>query len=439
MKKLITGIIALAVFLFTIFSGIEAKAREKPVVSVGYGWSIESNERTAMEEAVSMAKKQLAGVAPEYILLFSTVDYDSEKVLREARRLFGERVQIHGGTSSGAVFTLGGYHMAKSGSLALLAVASPEIIFGVGGASLQAVRSAREAGKKAILEAIENAGKKKADKPKLVLMTAAPGKEEEILLGVEDVVGKEVPIFGGSAGDNDASGKWKEFANGEVYGDGVALTAVYTDLRIGWAFESGYLRTERSGIATKVKGRIIYEIDHKPAAQVYDAWIGGELTEILKTEKEKLSVQAKTVFYPLAKVIRGKSGETYHISMHPQLFGSSQKTLQVGTNVENGGQLLLMHGSWELLLNRARTTSLQATVRGRILPRDLAFGISIFCAGTLLAIPSEERPKIPLLVNDALVGAPFIGSFTFGEQGFLPGVGNVHGNLVSAAVVFSNK
>jgi hypothetical protein len=430
---------AIVVFLFIAYPGVWAKEREGPVVSVGYGWSTEEDEKKAVEEAVSMAKKQLRGVAPDYLLLFSTVDYDSEKVLKEVRKLFGERVQIHGGTSSGAVFSLGGYHMAKSGSLALLAVASPKITFGVGGASLQGVKSAREAGTKAILEAIENAGKKKAEKPKLVLMTAAPGKEEEILLGVEDVVGKEVPIFGGSAGDNDASGKWKEFANGQVYGDGVALTAVYTDLKVGWAFEGGYLRTETSGITTKVKGRFIYEIDHKPAAQVYDRWIGGELTEIIKTEKDKLSIQAKTVFYPLAKVIYGKSGEIYYLSTHPAVYEPSQKFLEVHTDIKEGDKLFLMHGSWELLLNRARTTSLQATVKGRILPRDIAFGISFFCAGTMWAIPPEERPKIPLLVNDGLVGAPFIGTFTFGEQGFLPGAGNVHGNLVSAMVVFGNR
>jgi len=436
LKKLI---IAMGVFLFVIFPEIWAKTGERPAVSVGYGWSTQQDEKTAMEEAVSMVRKQLRGVVPDYVLLFSTVGYDSEKVLREGRRLLGERVQIHGGTSSGTVFSLGGYHVGKGGSLALLAVASPKITFGVGGSSIGKDGSARKAGTKAMLEAIKNAGKKRTDEPSLVLMTAAPGREEEIIQGIEDVIGKEVPIFGGSAGDNDQSGKWKEFANGEVYRDGVALTAVYTDLKVGWAFESGYLRTERSGVATKVKGRIIYEIDHKPAAQVYDNWIGGELTEILKTEKEKLSIQAKTVLYPLAKFVKGKSGETYYLSTHPAPYGPSQKFLEVHTNMEEGNELFLMHGSWELLLNRARTTSLQGTIRGRILPRDIAFGISFFCAGSMYAIPPEERPKIPLLVEDALVGAPFAGAFTFGEQGFLPGVGNVHGNLVSAAVVFSNK
>lgn len=439
MKKLITGIIAIAVILSMIFPGIFAKAREGPVVSVGYGWSTKENERAAMKKAVSMAKKQLKGVMPEYILLFSTVGYDSKRVIQEVRRSFGERIKIHGGTSSGAVFTLGGYHGGKSDSLALLAVASPRMTFGVGGASLGEVSSAREAGRKAILEAIENARKKRKDKPKLILMTAAPGKEEEILRGIEEVIGKRVPIFGGSAGDDDNSGKWEEFVNGRVYGNGVVLTAVYTDLKVGWAFESGYLRTERSGIATKVKGRIIYEIDRKPAARVYDNWIGGELSEILKTEKEKLSIEAKTVFYPLAKVVQGKSGEIYYISMHPVPYGPSQEFLEVHTNVEEGDEIFLTRGGWEILLNRARTTSLEATVKGRILPRDIAFGISFFCAGTMLAIPPEERPKIPLLVKDGLVGAPFIGTFTFGEQGFLPGVGNVHGNLVSGAVVFSNK
>jgi len=69
------------------------------------------------------------------------------------------------------------------------------------------------------------------------------------------------------------------------------------------------------------------------------------------------------------------------------------------------------------------------------LPGKPLFGIYTYCAGTMLAIPETERPKIPLLVNNALGGVPFIGTFTFGEQGPL-GAGNHHGNLINSMVLF---
>jgi hypothetical protein len=57
----------------------------------------------------------------------------------------------------------------------------------------------------------------------------------------------------------------------------------------------------------------------------------------------------------------------------------------------------------------------------------------------MLAIPEEERSKIPVLVKTAIGDAPFIGTFTFGEQGHIRGVGNLHGNLVNSMIVFTEK
>ncbi|MEA2053476.1 MAG: hypothetical protein U9O90_11805 [Euryarchaeota archaeon] len=44
-----------------------------------------------------------------------------------------------------------------------------------------------------------------------------------------------------------------------------------------------------------------------------------------------------------------------------------------------------------------------------------------------------------VLVKTAIGDAPFIGTFTFGEQGHIQGVGNLHGNLVNSMIVFSKK
>ena len=57
----------------------------------------------------------------------------------------------------------------------------------------------------------------------------------------------------------------------------------------------------------------------------------------------------------------------------------------------------------------------------------------------MLAIPEDERPKMPALVKTAIGDAPFIGTFTFGEQGHIPGVGNVDGNLANSMIIFTEK
>lgn len=407
---------------------------EKPpkaeAVTVGYGWSIKSNERDAVAEAISKVKTQLGDKSPEYALLFCTVDYDEEKVLNEVRKLLGSDTQIYGGTSCLAVQTKDGFHVGEHGSLSLLAVSCENIAFGVGGVSIDDFSSPRAAGKAAIQAAMDASGEKGL--PKLVLVTGSVGVEEDLLKGIEDVIGSNIPVIGGSAADNDISGEWKQFANDKVYSNGVSLTAIYTNLKIGWAFEHGYLKTENRGMITKAEGRVIYEIGGQPAAEVYNNWTGGLVSEELTRGG---SVLTKTTFYPLAKVIKEGTTE-YTISIHPLSVNASDHSLTVFANIEDGDEVLLMHGDWELLLNRALTTPTKALENGSLSGEDVSFGIYTYCAGTMLAIPETERPKMPSLVRSVIGDAPFIGTFTFGEQGYIKEIGNIHSNLANSMIIF---
>lgn len=441
-SAVIVGLIVLAAFScgcaekegeVLVLETPEEQPREERLIHVGSGWSANNDEVKAVEEAVSSVKAQLGVKSPDFAVLFSTAGYDSDKVLSEVRRLLPD-VQIYGGTSCLAVQTKDGYHAGEKGSLALLAVASKNIAFGVGGVSIDDFPSAREAGKAAIQAAIAATGEKGT--PKLVLITGSVGREEELLAGIEDVIGKDVPVLGGSAGDNTITGDWKQFANGNVYSNGISLTAIYTDLEIGWAYEAGYLRSEKRGTITRAEGRIIYEIDNRPAAEVYNDWTGGTVVaEELETGGSILSAAS---YYPLAKIIK-KEGKEYTLSIHPLSINASDHSLEVFANIEEGDEVLLMHGDWELLLNRALTTPTKALESENLSKDDVSFGIYTYCGGTMLAIPEAERPKIPFLVKTAIGNAPFIGTFTFGEQGHIQGVGNLHGNLVNSMIVFSKK
>jgi hypothetical protein len=409
---------------------IKIAEEEEEVTAVGYGSSAALEVSDAVAEAVSEVKMGLKGKTPDFVILFSTVGYDSEQVLRFARQILGERTQIYGGTSMLATITRDGWQQGEDGSLSMMGVLSPRITFGVGGADLGAFSTPTEAGAAAIGEAVKNVGQE-GQKPNLILLTPAPGREEEIIAGIEGIVGADVPIIGGASGDNDLTGKWKQFANDKVLSNGVALAAVFTDLKIGWAYEAGYLRTENKGKITRAEGRVIYEIDNKPAAEVYNAWTGGIVSEKLKTGG---TILAETTFWPLAKVIR-KAGEIYYLSIHPLSVNLPNHSLTVFADVASGDEILLMRGDWELLLNRAQSTPAKAMAAQGFLPGKPLFGIYTYCAGTMLAIPEAERPKMPLLINNILGGVPFIGTFTFGEQGPL-GEGNHHGNLVNSMILF---
>ncbi|MEN3046569.1 MAG: FIST N-terminal domain-containing protein [Candidatus Hydrothermales bacterium] len=394
--------------------------------TVGYGWSVNPDVKKAVEEATKMISTKMKLDEIEFLFVFSTVDYGPEKVYSEIRKKI-KKAKIYGGTSCSAVMTPDGFHTSKHGAIAMMAIKSEKIKFTTGYADLDKM-DAFEAGKTAISMATKERGQ-----PSLVFITAAPGKEEDIIRGIESVIGKTIPIIGGSSADNDITGKWAQFTDVGVLKNGVSLACIYTDKKIGWAFEAGYKTGIAQGKVTSAKGRTIYTIDNKPAAEVYNFWLGGKLDDVLQTGGNVLE---RTTFHPLAKIVKGPRGEVYFISIHPLSINLPEKSLTVFTEINEGEELTLFEGDWEILLRRAATTPRVAYIRGDFTsPKEIEFGIFTYCAGTMLAIPEKERPKMVDLVKSVVGNAPFLGTFTFGEQGFLPAVGNIHGNLVSSMVL----
>jgi len=403
-------------------------------VAVGYGWSVKDEEREAVNEAVSSALNEFGGETPEYGVLFTTVGYDAEKVLKEVRRLL-PTTKIHGGTSMFGVYTREGYHLGEKGSLAIMLVSSPKIVFGVGGAEVGEL-SAKEAGKQAILAAMKDAGRE-GETPELVYIMGSFNNEEGLLAGIEEVLGKEIPVVGGSAFDDDASGKWRQFADDDIYVNGVVLTAFYTDLKIGWAYEAGYQKTQYRGIITKAKERTIYEIDNRPALDVYDEWTGGLVSEVSAGSDEDTIVEIeKTALYPFAKIMSGKHREIHYVPMHPYLWNMEDGSITLGVNVHPGEEVTVMLGTWERNLHHCQTTPNNALLSKNIKRGEGYFAIYSYCLGKMLTIPEEERSKIPLMVNSALGDMPWIGANTGGEQGLLEGVGNEHAGLVNDIIIF---
>lgn len=112
--------------------------------------------------------------------------------------------------------------------------------------------------------------------PDWFYMVAPPGKEEYYLQGIQSVVGRR-PFFGGSAADNDVSGKWFVYGE-EAMADGVTVAFFWNKpLRRHRRFwQSG-----KRGIMTKVEGnRQLAEIDGKPALDVIASWIGSTPAEL---------------------------------------------------------------------------------------------------------------------------------------------------------------
>jgi hypothetical protein len=308
----------------------------------------------------------------------------------------------------------------------------------VGSADFTAHASVKEAGRAAIERALASAGKTAADRPRVILIGPTIGEEEELLLGMEQVVGKEAVILGGTLGGPKAAALDQD----RVYEKGVCVAVIYTDLPLGWTFEGGFDVTDpHTGIVTKIEGHAIAEIDGRPALDVYDEWLGGRISKLVE-EQAPDRVRDLLCLCPIYRKLTSPSGEDYSLFSHPWPRESAprDKAIMTSTNVGAGERIYLSRGTWETLLNRIGNLPRNAKLRGEIgVGARPLLGIGTICGGVLGVIPETERAKMPPLINYANNGAPFIANFTWGEQGHFPGLGNRHGNLTSGFLVIGTK
>ena len=412
------------------------------------GWSVNPDYSIAVGEAVASAKSKLNGKQPNFAYVVYISEENHDAIIAEVRKQVGSGVKIYGHTSN-TIITNDGVIDNQPFAIGVLLVASEGVTFGIGSVDQSDyVKNSSDAGKIAITEAIKDAGKDLSLKPEMVFYmgTTLRGGESEILSGIASVIGKDVPVVGGNAKDFGPrlQNNWRQFTDKATYNSGLILVAVYTDKKIGWGFESTFKSIDKKGIATKTDGFRIVEIDNRPALDVYNEWIGGEFYKKLndgefnsKEEKVDLPlVQQFTLVNPIAKTVKGDNNQIgqFAIAPIPDAQDIKDKSITVYAQVNVGDELSLYRGTWQVAVNRMETIPADALSRANLKKGEGAFAMMAFCNGLQAIIPTEEFKKISAITNDIL-GAPFLGAITSGEQGPIPGVGNVNANIIESVVV----
>lgn len=365
------------------------------------------------------------GGPPDWILVQSAVRHDAE-ALRRALAATDARA-VHGASSCLGVMTQAGAH--ADGSLGLFGVRDPAGGFGVGMAPLGDDAAAAAAA--ALEQAIDAAGRQ-GEVPALIWLTAAPGREEACIAGIESVLGRGVPIVGGSAADDAVAGGWYLLTREASHRDAVVVSALFPSTAIASAFQSGYVPTDRTGKVTRAGGRTIHAIDGRPAAAVYDEWTGGAIASVLPGGGNVLGA---TSLFPLGRRVGEAGGATYYRLAHPESV-TADGAMHLFADIAEGDQLVLMTGTTEALRSRAGRVAADALALAQLRPSEVAGALVIFCAGCMLTV-RDRLDEVVAGLRGALGDAPFLGCFTFGEQGCFVGGENRHGNLMISVTVFA--
>lgn len=389
-------------------------------------WSTWLQTAAAFSDAYETLKGRL-GNDPDHLFVFFSERYRVEELFTLAEGL-PPGVKVHGCMSCRGVMTEEGMHSEDGRALGLFGILDAAGDYGVGAAPQGS--APREAARAALRAALDNAGRP-GELPALVWVNAAPGSEEQILAGIADLVGDSVPVLGGSAADNEVAGRWQLFSREKILHDGALISVLFPAGRTAYSYQCGYSPTQASGVVTSASGRVVHTIDGRPAAQVYREWTGTLLAAVPASGGKVLEL---TTLAPLGRVV-GYIGDIPRYTLaHPEQI-HEDGSMSLFSELAPGERVFLMAGSKDSLVSRASRVMEAALALDELGSPDAAGALVVYCAGCMLTV-AERMPEVARSIAATLHGKPFVGIFTFGEQGCLLDGQATHGNLMISSLVF---
>lgn len=226
---------------------------------LGSGRSSDRDAATAGAAAVAQALR--AGTDPGLLIVFCSESYDLDALL-DGIRTVAVDVPLVGCTTAGEI-SAGG---PGDGGVVVMAMGGTG--FSVATAAATGASSGlREAGATAArcMAAVEP----RAHRVLLLLTDGLAGDQQEVVRGAYSVVGAQVPIVGGCAGDNLKMSCTFQLHGHEVLEDAVVGAAIASDAPIGIGISHGWSRVGEPMLVTGSSGTTVHTLDDEPALDVY--------------------------------------------------------------------------------------------------------------------------------------------------------------------------
>jgi hypothetical protein len=336
---------------------------------------------------------------------------------------------LHGGSSCLGVMTQHGTAMEGGAGLGVLAIWDPA---GAYGSAMERIGADPGAAAQIALRAALARAGRPGEAPHLVWLTAPPGHEERVLAGITEILGPHALIVGGTSADNDVAGAWSQLAQDGSADDGVMISVLFPSVPFGQLFENTYAPTELHGRITQASGRTIHQIDGRPAGAVYAEWTQGAITV---PQTGALSILSQSTLLPLGREVKQIGQVTYHLLAHPSVIHADGR-LELFSDVQTDREIWLMSGSADSLVQRAgHIAELAIAQLDGMRPSG---ALVIYCGGCMLSV-RDRMGEVAASLAHALPGTPFLGLFSFGEQGETVRGTSEHANLMISCVVFGSS
>jgi hypothetical protein len=223
-----------------------------------------------------------------------------------------------------------------------------------------------------------------------------------LLAGMSEVLGGQVPITGGLAGDGGAFRQTWVLDDAGAASDSLVALGLYGE-RLDFCHGSfgGWLPFGPPRKITRSRGNVLFELDGEPALQVYKRYLG----------EHAKGLPGSALLFPFAML--GKDHDEIGLIRSALAFDEQAGSLTLAGDIDPDGYLKLMHANTEALVDGA-TAAAQAA-RQMLRGDGQGLVLLVSCVGRKLVMGGRVAEEVEAVARVFGQGALLAGFYSYGE------------------------
>ena len=223
----------------------------------------------------------------------------------------------------------------------------------------------------------------------------------ELVRGLNSVLRENVVVTGGLAGDGARFERTWVLSGGALQTGVVTAVGFYGDrIRIGHGSQGGWLIFGPERTVTRSKGNVLYELDGKPALQLYKQYLGEKASEL----------PASALLFPLS--LRPDPTQEKTIVRTILSIDEETQSMTFAGDVPQGARARLMQANLDRLIEGAEEAAhaVEAEAHG-----EPTLSIAISCVGRRLVLGERTDEELEAVLNELAGTTHQVGFYSYGE------------------------
>jgi hypothetical protein len=222
----------------------------------------------------------------------------------------------------------------------------------------------------------------------------------ELVRGVNSVLDDSIIVTGGLSGDGSRFKQTWVAIGPKVRSNVVAAVGFYGDyVQIGHGSKGGWDKFGPERVVTRSEGNVLYELDGRPALQLYKDYLGDLVDGLPST----------ALLFPLA--IRTQGADDQRVRTILDIDEATQSMIFAG-DMPIGSRAQLMRANYDRLIQGAADAASMTSGRTGEAP---VLSIAVSCVGRRLVLRQRVEEELEAALEIMPPGAHQVGFYSYGE------------------------